>query len=144
VDYKEMLYRCGPLISRALYQFGLNRCGDEISEKIKNQHHQDRDFEYAIKNFVEITKIRDVTSKDTGSLNAIRGQITNTTEVRPCLVDACFMCQECFTKQHGVTQQFRFTTPAVFVFFFFLFLNLTSFFFKVVRILHVITKNDGN
>ena len=54
-------------------------------------------------------RVRELTTSKIGTLLKISGQVVRTHPVHPELVSGTFLCLECQTVIHNVTQQFKFT-----------------------------------
>lgn len=78
-----------------------------LSASSENEKH----FQIAFYGLPLISKIRDMRTAKIGSLVAISGTVTRTSEVRPELYKATFSCDACRTVVHGVEQVFRYTEP---------------------------------
>ena len=60
-----------------------------------------------------LLKLRQLRAADVGSLVALSGTVTRTSEVRPELSVGHFICQDCRTPATAVPQQFKYTEPNV-------------------------------
>lgn len=58
-----------------------------------------------------VHSIRDLRCQMMGSLIAIRGQVTRTSDVRPELLLGVFSCNECHRVERNVVQQFKYSPP---------------------------------
>ena len=65
----------------------------------------------SVHNLPSVQKIRELRANSVGQLIAIQGTVTRTTEVRPELISASFVCLMCNKKIDSVEQQFKFTEP---------------------------------
>ncbi|ANB12812.1 MCM DNA helicase complex subunit MCM6 [Sugiyamaella lignohabitans] len=83
-------------------QTGTSMTSAEDSEKI---------FQIAFYNLPLINRIRDLRSDKIGALISISGTVTRTSEVRPELYKATFICDACKSVVEGVEQVFRYTEP---------------------------------
>jgi len=72
----------------------------------------DREFWVGFYNMSEASKIRQLKTDHIGTLSAVSGTVTRTSEVRPELVFGSFTCLECRTLVRDVEQQFRWTEPS--------------------------------
>ncbi|WZN64190.1 DNA replication licensing factor MCM6 [Chloropicon roscoffensis] len=70
-----------------------------------------KDFWVSFYNLPSVFRMRGLRTERIGQLSSFCGTVTRVSEVRPELVLASFKCGECGTVNHGVEQQFRFTTP---------------------------------
>lgn len=77
----------------------------------KNNLFNERIFQISFFNLPSVTRIRDIKSKKIGSLMAIQGTVTRTSEVRPELNKACFICDLCSAVIQGIEQSFVYTEP---------------------------------
>jgi DNA replication licensing factor MCM6 len=68
-------------------------------------------FQLSFYNLPLIQKIRDIRADQVGSLLAISGTVTRTSEVRPELYRASFECEACRKDVEGVEQLFKYTEP---------------------------------
>lgn len=59
----------------------------------------------------KIYALRDMRSDNIGRLISISGTVTRTTDVKPELLSAVFVCDICGTRIPAVDQQFQFTKP---------------------------------
>jgi DNA replication licensing factor MCM6 len=71
----------------------------------------DRVFTLAFYNLPLITKVRQLRTNNIGQLLSISGTATRTSEVRPELAQATFVCEMCNTVVPAVEQTFRYTEP---------------------------------
>lgn len=71
----------------------------------------ERVFQISFFNLPVTHRIRDIRTEKIGSLMAISGTITRTSEVRPELHKGSFTCDMCSAVVDGVEQIFRFTEP---------------------------------
>lgn len=108
--FQRDVCRFEPIISNVLKDFSITLCNDETKTKVENAKLENRNFVFTIKKYPSLLKLRDLPSSQIGSLVALRGQVTRTTEIHPELIFGAFQCQECFHKQ-TVVQQYRYTTP---------------------------------
>ena len=61
----------------------------------------------------DAAKLRDLRSERIGQLVRCRGTVTRTTDVRPELISATFLCLKCGLEAPDVEQQLRYTTPTI-------------------------------
>jgi DNA replication licensing factor MCM6 len=80
------------------------------SDKTINQQ-TDRLFTIAFYNLPLISRIRHLRTSSVGHLLSISGTVTRTSEVRPELSLASFVCENCRTVVSNVEQTFRYTEP---------------------------------
>ncbi|KAF2671990.1 MCM-domain-containing protein [Microthyrium microscopicum] len=71
----------------------------------------DRVFTLAFYNLPLITRLRQLRTNNIGQLLSISGTATRTSEVRPELAQATFICEMCNTIVPGIEQTFRYTEP---------------------------------
>lgn len=71
----------------------------------------DKLFAIAFYNLPLISRIRSLRAKNIGMLLSISGTATRTSEVRPELSQATFVCETCRTVVPNVEQTFRYTEP---------------------------------
>lgn len=88
-----------------------NSQSDFQGEKTTNQQ-TDKVFALAFYNLPLVTRVRHLRpSNDLGHLLSISGTVTRTSEVRPELSLATFICEECRNAISNVEQTFRYTEP---------------------------------
>ena len=68
-------------------------------------------YQIAFYNLPVIHRISDLRSDKVGSLISISGTVTRSSEVRPELYKATFVCDECRAINEGVEQVFKYTEP---------------------------------
>lgn len=71
----------------------------------------ERVFQVSFFNLPSVHRIRDIRTDKIGSLMAISGTVTRTSEVRPELFRASFTCDMCLALVEGVEQVFKYTEP---------------------------------
>ncbi|EGV60522.1 MCM-domain-containing protein [Yamadazyma tenuis ATCC 10573] len=71
----------------------------------------ERVFQLSFYNLPTLNRIRDIKTEKIGSLMAISGTITRTSEVRPELYKASFTCDMCSAIVENVEQIFKYTEP---------------------------------
>lgn len=81
-----------------------------INEKTANQQ-TDKVFTLAFYNLPLISRIRQLRTESIGRLLSISGTATRTSEVRPELSMATFICEACNTVVPNVEQTFKYTEP---------------------------------
>jgi DNA replication licensing factor MCM6 len=81
-----------------------------ISDKTSNQQ-TDKLFALAFYNLPLVSRIRQLRTSSIGQLLSISGTVTRTSEVRPELSMATFICEMCNTIIPNVEQTFRYTEP---------------------------------
>ncbi|VUC20154.1 unnamed protein product [Clonostachys rosea] len=78
----------------------------------KNEHQQtDKLFSVAFYNLPLVSRVRSLRSSHIGQLLSISGTVTRTSEVRPELSLATFVCEACRTVVPNVEQTFRYSEP---------------------------------
>lgn len=91
-------------------QFGSGTQSD-LSQR-KNEHQQtDKLFSIAFYNLPLVSRIRALRAANIGQLLSISGTVTRTSEVRPELSLATFVCEACRAVVPNVEQTFRYTEP---------------------------------
>lgn len=91
-------------------QFGSGSQSD-LSHR-KNEHQQtDKLFSIAFYNLPLVTRVRSLRAANIGQLLSISGTVTRTSEVRPELSLATFVCESCRAVVPAVEQTFRYTEP---------------------------------
>ncbi|KAL6710029.1 MCM DNA helicase complex subunit mcm6 [Coniothyrium glycines] len=83
---------------------------DGINEKTSNQQ-TDKLFTLAFYNLPLVSRIRQLRTSSIGTLLSISGTVTRTSEVRPELSMATFVCEVCNTVVPNVEQTFKYTEP---------------------------------
>lgn len=84
--------------------------GQSLNEKTANQQ-TDKVFTLAFYNLPLISRIRQLRTESIGRLLSISGTATRTSEVRPELSMATFICEACNTVVPNVEQTFKYTEP---------------------------------
>ncbi|OLN81238.1 DNA replication licensing factor mcm6 [Colletotrichum chlorophyti] len=82
----------------------------ENSDKTSNQQ-TDKLFTIAFYNLPLVSRVRSLRAANIGQLLSISGTVTRTSEVRPELSLATFVCEACRTVVPNVEQTFRYTEP---------------------------------
>ncbi|GAO17380.1 uncharacterized protein UV8b_00183 [Ustilaginoidea virens] len=78
----------------------------------KNEHQQtDKLFSIAFYNLPLVSRVRSLRAANIGQLLSISGTVTRTSEVRPELSSATFVCEACRAIVPNVEQTFRYTEP---------------------------------
>lgn len=83
---------------------------DSIADKTPNQQ-TDKIFTLAFYNLPLISRVRQLRTEQIGKLLSISGTVTRTSEVRPELSLATFICEACNTVVPNVEQIFRYSEP---------------------------------
>ncbi|KAF2143843.1 uncharacterized protein K452DRAFT_268279 [Aplosporella prunicola CBS 121167] len=83
---------------------------ESMSDKTPNQQ-TDKLFTLAFYNLPLVSRIRQLRTSSIGKLLSISGTVTRTSEVRPELSLATFICEVCNTPVSNVEQTFRYTEP---------------------------------
>ncbi|CUM66533.1 uncharacterized protein PRCAT00004201001 [Priceomyces carsonii] len=86
-----------------------NKTESSSSTALSNAN--ERVFQISFYNLPTINRIRDIRTEKIGSLMAILGTVTRTSEVRPELYRASFTCDMCSAIIEGVEQVFKYTEP---------------------------------
>ncbi|KAK3996175.1 putative DNA replication licensing factor mcm6 [Cladorrhinum sp. PSN332] len=82
----------------------------EQNSKTANQQ-TDKLFSIAFYNLPLVSRVRSMRAANIGTLLSISGTVTRTSEVRPELALATFMCEACRSVVPDVEQTFRYTEP---------------------------------
>ncbi|EFA74963.1 MCM family protein [Heterostelium album PN500] len=77
----------------------------------QEQENADPVYQVCFYNIQEIIKIRDLRTARVGTLCAITGTVTRTTEVRPELLIGSFICMDCRNQSVKIPQEFKYTEP---------------------------------
>ncbi len=83
---------------------------DSLNEKTSNQQ-TDKLFTLAFYNLPLVSRVRQLRTTSIGSLLSISGTVTRTSEVRPELSMATFVCEICNTVVPNIEQTFKYTEP---------------------------------
>ncbi|KAE9961577.1 hypothetical protein BLS_001737 [Venturia inaequalis] len=83
---------------------------DEANRKTQNQQ-TDKLFTLAFYNLPLVTRVRMLRTTQIGTLLSISGTVTRTSEVRPELSLATFICEACNTVVPNIEQTFRYMEP---------------------------------
>ena len=83
---------------------------DSVSGKTTHQQ-TDKLFTLAFYNLPLVSRLRQLRTEHIGRLLSISGTVTRTSEVRPELSLATFICEVCNTPVPNVEQTFRYTEP---------------------------------
>lgn len=112
-------YRLLPFLNRGLhnmmqkyeseyYRAHRQAVGDAQSSGMQSQ---EKVFSLAFYNLPLVSRIRHLRTNQVGHLLSISGTVTRTSEVRPELSIATFICENCNTVVNNVEQAFRYTEP---------------------------------
>ncbi|KAL2258908.1 hypothetical protein VTK26DRAFT_7588 [Humicola hyalothermophila] len=82
----------------------------ELGSKTSNQQ-TDKLFSIAFYNLPLVSRVRSLRARNIGQLLSISGTVTRTSEVRPELALATFVCEACRSVVPDVEQVFRYTEP---------------------------------
>ncbi|KAH7068834.1 MCM2/3/5 family-domain-containing protein [Paraphoma chrysanthemicola] len=83
---------------------------ESLNEKTSNQQ-TDKLFTLAFYNLPLVSRIRQLRTSSIGQLLSISGTATRTSEVRPELSMATFICEACNTVVPNIEQTFKYTEP---------------------------------
>jgi len=84
----------------------------QVEINAKTAHQQtDKLFSLAFYNLPLVSRIRSLRARNIGQLLSISGTVTRTSEVRPELASATFICEACYAVVPDVEQTFRYTEP---------------------------------
>ena len=89
---------------------GLSQSTESMANKTPNQQ-TDKVFALAFYNLPLVSRIRQLRTASIGKLLSISGTVTRTSEVRPELSQATFVCENCNTIVPNIEQIFRYTEP---------------------------------
>lgn len=101
--------RLEPFLRRAAKTF----VHEHHPELIKNETAKDYPYFCAIYNFPELLPVRDLKMGRVGTLTAVTGTVTRSTEVRPELLSGSFTCTKCGLMAADIPQHFHFTRPTI-------------------------------
>jgi DNA replication licensing factor MCM6 len=82
----------------------------DMSSKTANQQ-TDKLFSIAFYHLPLVSRVRALRARNIGQLLSISGTVTRTSEVRPELAQATFVCEACRSVVPDVEQTFRYTEP---------------------------------
>jgi DNA replication licensing factor MCM6 len=85
--------------------------GASLNDKLTSNQQTDKLFTLAFYNLPLISRIRQLRTESVGRLMSISGTATRTSEVRPELSMATFVCEACNTVIPNVEQTFKYTEP---------------------------------
>jgi DNA replication licensing factor MCM6 len=104
-----------PTTSSKLTTSGASQYGSQSQSETagrKNEHQQtDKLFSIAFYNLPLVSRVRSLRAANIGQLLSISGTVTRTSEVRPELSLATFVCEACRAVVPNVEQTFRYTEP---------------------------------
>jgi DNA replication licensing factor MCM6 len=103
-----------PTVSNSTSSRASNRGTDSqtVSSGAKGSNQAtDKLFSIAFYNIPLVSRIRSLRAGNIGQLLSISGTVTRTSEVRPELSQATFICEACRNSVHNVEQTFRYTEP---------------------------------
>lgn len=104
---REQFYRLEPYLKKAAQDFVIKHM-PEIATLPSGEKCT---FFVAVENLPSVSKLRDIRSSDVGTLLALTGTVTRTSEVRPELVLGTFQCRSCGEEVPNVEQQFKYVEP---------------------------------
>lgn len=81
-----------------------------LNDKTLNQQ-TDRIFTISFYNLPLVTRVRQLRTRNIGQLLSMSGTVTRTSEVRPELAQATFVCEVCHSIVPAIEQTFRYTEP---------------------------------
>lgn len=100
---QEEYYRVYPFLCRAVRNFARDHGNVPLN----------KEFYVALEDLPTRHKIRELSSMRIGTLVRISGQVVRTHPVHPELVSGTFLCMDCQTVIKDVTQQFKYSPPAI-------------------------------
>ena len=93
------------------HEESVNNGSSDGSSSTAASNANERVFQISFFNLPTINRIRDIRTDKIGSLMAILGTVTRTSEVRPELYRASFTCDMCAAIIEGIEQIFKYTEP---------------------------------
>lgn len=93
------------------HEESVNNGSNDGSSSTAASNANERVFQISFFNLPTINRIRDIRTDRIGSLMAILGTVTRTSEVRPELYRASFTCDMCAAIIEGIEQIFKYTEP---------------------------------
>ncbi|KZV75330.1 MCM-domain-containing protein [Peniophora sp. CONT] len=111
-------YRAMPYLKRALadlvQEYEPTFVAENPNQAVGGSLHSfARDFAVAFYNLKLVSAVRDLRTDRIGTLMAISGTVTRTSEVRPELLYGSFVCEACGGIVSDVEQQFKYTEPSL-------------------------------
>lgn len=109
-DHRQPTSMSSAVSTSAASQMGSGSQSDSTHRM--NEHQQtDKLFSVAFYNLPLISRVRSLRATNIGQLLSISGTVTRTSEVRPELSLATFVCEACRSVVSNVEQTFRYTEP---------------------------------
>ncbi|XWW95719.1 hypothetical protein V2A60_003686 [Cordyceps javanica] len=109
-DHRQPTSMSSAVSTSAASQMG--SAGQSDSTHRMNEHQQtDKLFSVAFYNLPLVSRVRSLRAANIGQLLSISGTVTRTSEVRPELSLATFVCEACRAVVQNVEQTFRYTEP---------------------------------
>ncbi|KAL9111051.1 MAG: hypothetical protein Q9227_004484 [Pyrenula ochraceoflavens] len=100
--------------SQASTSLNANASSDTGTQGSKTVNQQtDKVFTLAFYNLPLVSRVRQLRTDQIGKLVSISGTVTRTSEVRPELSLATFVCEHCQSVVSNVEQTFRYTEPSI-------------------------------
>ncbi|ORY39896.1 MCM-domain-containing protein [Rhizoclosmatium globosum] len=110
-------YRMDPYLRKAVQTLVRQHAPDYLRESRGSAFSDEagvmRDFAIAWYNLDGFRKLRSLRMEMVGTLTAISGTVTRTSEVRPELLFGTFKCEDCGAVIKDVEQEFKYTEPTV-------------------------------
>ncbi|KAI9325175.1 MCM2/3/5 family-domain-containing protein [Obelidium mucronatum] len=114
---ETQFYRMDPYLRKAVQSVVRTHAPDYLRESRGSVFSDDagvmRDFSIAWYNLDGFRKLRSLRMDMVGTLTAISGTVTRTSEVRPELLFGTFKCEDCGAVIKDVEQEFKYTEPTV-------------------------------
>lgn len=107
----EEFFRFEPHIRKCVDEFVAKHLNATNPTNSQPMQQSARNYWLSVYNMPTVRKLRDLRSDQIGELLSISGTATRTSEVRPELLTASFICLECQEPFNNVEQQFRYTEP---------------------------------
>eukprot|EP00494_Astrolonche_serrata_P032768 UN33037 len=101
--------RVMPFLRRAVGDFATEHQDYIIDEEDKKV--EEKKFHVGFYNMDLHYKLRDLKTERIGQLSSVCGTVTRTSEVRPELIVATFICLDCGNTVKSIEQQFKYTLP---------------------------------
>ncbi|OAA70827.1 DNA replication licensing factor mcm6 [Akanthomyces lecanii RCEF 1005] len=109
-DHRQPTSMSSAVSTSAASQMGSGSQSDSTHRM--NEHQQtDKLFSVAFYNLPLVSRVRSLRAANIGQLLSISGTVTRTSEVRPELSLATFVCEACRAMVQNVEQTFRYTEP---------------------------------
>lgn len=107
---EQEYFRMEPYLRKAVQNVA-KQLYPEFMRPDDDKDQKEREFWIAVYNVPMVHRIRQLRTDKIGSLIAVSGTVTRTSEVRPELLYGAFACQDCRVVAKGIPQHFKYTEP---------------------------------